>query len=473
MSTFTSSTATDHAIVIGGSIAGLLSARVLTKYFARVTVIERDHLPDAPTFRNGAPHARHAHGLLVRGQEIMEGYFPGMTAALLEQGAIRANLGQDLALSIGGVRVQPYVSALHIVACSRPLLENTLYQRLRANAQVQFIDGCDVVGLTTDASNRRVTGLRVQERGGSAPIEEFPADLVVDASGRNSKAPAWLEALGYAPPAETTVDAQAGYASRIYRRTQPFAQFKAIYGMPQAPHRSRGCILVPMEDDRWQVTLTGMNGDHPPTDDAGFMAFAKSVPVPELHAALTQMEPLTDAYGFRGGANRLRHYEKLPRYLEGLLAVGDAVYALNPVYGQGMTVAAMGVQMLDTMLEKVQPHGFKTQTGMARDFFTQLAKINAGAWQMATGQDARWPTAAAQQSLDPLTRLIQRYFDLVLATMVNNGEVAEAFTHVQNMLAAPTTLFHPRIVGQVLRARFGKDKQQAPRHHAVTQEGYV
>ena len=465
---------TDHAIVIGGSIAGLLSARVLTKYFDRVTVIERDHFPNAPTFRSGAPHARHAHALLVRGQEIMEGYFPGMTDALLAQGAIRANLGSDLAMSIGDVRMQPYASDLHTIVCSRPLLEHTLYQRLRALPQVQFLDGCDVVGLSTEASNRRVTGLHVQQRGiRNAATEELEADLVVDASGRSSKAPAWLEALGYVAPTETTVDAQAGYATRIYRRTQPFQQWKAIYGMPQAPHLSRGCILVPLEGDRWQVTLTGMNGDHPPTDEAGFMAFAKSVRVPEFYTTVAQAEPLTDAYGFRGGANRLRHYEKLPRHLEGLLAVGDAVYALNPVYGQGMTVAAMGTEILDAVLAKYQSVGFTTQTGMARNFFTQLARVNAGPWQMATGQDARWSTAAAQIRLDPLTRLIQRYFDLVLKTATTNGAVADAFSHVQNMLSAPTALFHPRIVGQVLRARFGNSKRQVSSPRAVTQEGYV
>jgi 2-polyprenyl-6-methoxyphenol hydroxylase-like FAD-dependent oxidoreductase len=472
--------ATDHAVVVGGSIAGLMTARVLTQYFARVTVIERDHLPAAPTFRTGVPHARHAHGLLVRGQQIMERYFPGMTDALIAQDAVRANAGRDLALSIGGVRVQPFASSLDIVACSRPLLEYTLYRQVRDLPQVTFITGCNVMGLRTDADNRRVTGIRLQPRDVElAPVAELNAELVVDASGRHSKAPAWLEALGYAPPTETEVNAQAGYASRIYRRTPdrdgaPPHAVKMIYGMPQAPDQSRGCILVPLERDRWQVTLTGMNGDHPPTDEAGFLAFARSVPVPEFYPTISQLSPMTDAYGFRGGANRLRHYEKLPRYLEGLLAVGDAVYALNPVYGQGMTVAAMGVETLDACLQAQRQRTGRDQTGLARTFFKQLARINAAPWQMATGQDARWSSAAAQIQLDPVTQLIQRYFDLVLQTLISDGEVAETFSHVQNMLTPPSALFHPRVVGKVIRNQIRRGKgQRQPQMQPATQEGYV
>lgn len=455
-----------HAIVVGGSIGGLLTARVLTNHFERVTVIERDQLPDSPTFRMGAPHARHAHGLLARGQQIMESYFPGLTAELLSQGALTANLGDEFVLSIGGARMQPFHSAVEGLAFSRPLLENALLRRVRALSQVQFLEGRDVVGFITDDQRTQVMGLRIQQRGSADhPILELEADLVVDASGRSSKLPEWLNAIGYVPPQEITVDANAGYASRIYRRTELLTSWKAVYAMPQAPHQSRGGLLIAIEGDRWLATLTGINGDHPPTDDEGFMAFAKSLPVAEIYNTIAKSEPLTDAYGYRKAANRLRRYDKLERYPGGLLALGDSVYALNPVYGQGMTVASLGALTLDESLFSVSSREELRDPALPSAFFKKLGKVIEGPWQMATGQDMRWPAAATEVKMDPITKLIQRYFDRVLATMMNNSEVAEAFNHVQNMLKPPTSLFNPRIVAQVLWAK----PQPAPAYVPVTQ----
>lgn len=452
-----------HAVVIGGSIAGMLTARVLTNYFTTVTVIERDVLPQTPEFRKGAPHARHAHGLLVRGQQILESYFPGLQTELLEQGAIPANMGTELSLYIGGQAVQAFPSELVINTCSRPLLEHTIGQRLRALPQVHFLQGYAVNSVCTDALGKRATGVRVQLRQGEAAEETIHADLIVDASGRTSRLPEWLAELGYPTPEETTVDAQAGYATRIYRRPANYAgSWKALYSIPQAPHQSRGCIIAPLEGDRWHVTLTGLNGDHPPTDEEGFLAFARTIPVPELHRALGQAEALTDPYGYRRGANRLRHYDRLPRYLEGLLAIGDAVYALNPVYGQGMTVAALGAVTLDEMLGNLRRHPANDPTGLARRFQRKLAQVIAGPWQMATGQDLRWPSAGADYRPDPVTRLVQGYFDRVLVAMVDNPEIAAAFAQVQNMLASPGTLFHPCIVWQVLRAGKREMNETAP-----------
>lgn len=441
-----------HAIVIGGSIAGMLTARILTNHFAQVTVIERDALPESPEFRKGAPHARHAHGLLVRGQQIMEDLFPGLTQELQASGAIPTSMGRELNLYIGGVRVKPFESELIITVSSRPLLENSIYRRLRDLPGVSFLLGYDVTGLTTDADRQRVTGISLRQRGqGDGALQELAADLVVDASGRGSRLPQWLEALGYQPPQETIVDSQTSYTTRIYRRSAG-SSLKTLYGMPQAPDHARGCIVVPVEGDRMLVTLIGLNGEQAPTDEAGFLAYAHSVPVPGFYEAIAAAEPLTEPYGFQRAANRLRHYDKLPRYLEGVLAIGDSFYALNPVYGQGMTVAALGALTLDACLhEHRRRHTVHDQTGLARGFHKKLAKVNSAPWQLATGQDLRWPCAAAGYRPDPVTRLVQRYFDRLLVAMADNGELAEAFSQVQNMLQSPTSLFQPRIVWQALR----------------------
>lgn len=449
-----------HAIVIGGSIAGLLAARVLTNHFTRVTVIERDRLPDNPEFRKGAPQARHAHALLGRGQAIMEQLFPGMIQELRDNGGVAMNMGRDFALYVHGAWCQPFTSTVVNTGASRPLLEYTLYRRLATNPQVQFLIEQEVLGLGSDESGKQVTGVHLRERGEGVHRETFlPADLVVDASGRDSHTPTWLAQLGLPTPAETTVNAFPGYATRIYRQPANFSgQWKGLYLMPMAPTHTRGGVILPMEADaqgpRWQVTLIGMAKDYPPTDEAGFLEFARTLPSLRLYDAIKDAEPLTAPYGYRRAENRLRYYEKLPRYLEGLLVCGDAVYALNPVYGQGMTVAALGSLVLDDCLtthRKRAPQG--EVTGLAQQFQKKLAAVIADPWQLATGQDLGWSVTEGGQQPDVITRLIQRYFNQVLDVMPHNTAVAEAFFHVQNMIKPPSSLFAPGIVWQVLRTR--------------------
>jgi 2-polyprenyl-6-methoxyphenol hydroxylase-like FAD-dependent oxidoreductase len=443
-----------HAIVIGGSIAGMTTARILTKHFRRVTIIERASLPIAPDFRKGVPQARHAHILLGRGQEILESLFPGLGQELLDQGATPVNMGSELALFNSGAWGQPFPSAINMIGCSRPLLENAIRQQLLRNPQVQLLVEQEVLGLTSDVQRQRATGIRLRNRrdltGGETTLT---ADLVVDASGRESRAPQWLTELGYVAPAESTVNAFAGYTSRIYRRPAHRREaWKAMYNMVSPPNFSRGGVILPMEGDLWQVTVMGMAKDYPPTDEAGFLAFLQAMPSPRMYEALKDAEPLTAPYGYRRAENRMRYYEKLPRYLENFLVAGDAVYAFNPVYGQGMTVAAMGSLTLEQCLQgQLRRHPNGDLSGLAQHYQRQLAQTMAAPWQMATGQDIRWPGTEGGLQPDAITRLIQRYLDRVLHTMPHNPTVAEAFYHVQNMLKPPTSLFHPRILWQVLR----------------------
>ncbi|MBV7332300.1 FAD-dependent monooxygenase [Chloroflexi bacterium TSY] len=446
---------TEHAIVIGGSIAGLLTARVLANFFANVTVIERDILPETPTFRKGAPQARHAHGLLVRGQMIMEEFFPGLTDELIVNGAIPTNMGSEAALYFGGKRLRPFVSALNPIGCSRALIEHQLYQRLRRYPQVDFLQGHVVDSICTDSAQTHVTAVRVRNRHQPQDVLKIiSASLVVDASGRNSAMPQWLAQLGYTPPAEITVDAKAGYATRVYRRPAHAPDWKVMYYLAEAPAQSRGGLIIPFEaneeGERWMVTLVGLNGDHPPTDEAGFLQFARSLPVPDFYAAIANAEPLSAPYGYQRAANRLRKYDQLPRYLDGLLAIGDAVYALNPVYGQGMTVAALGAKTVQQVLgAHRRRHAVTDQSGLAKRFQRELAKVVAGPWQLATGQDLRWPVTASEHKTGFMERLVQRYFDAVIRTMADDATIAEAFFHVQNMLHSPTTLFYPKIIRRV------------------------
>lgn len=456
------SPAYQHAIVIGGSIAGLTTARVLRNHFAQVTIIERDEPPTADAFRSGAPQARHPHVLLARGQNILEAQFPGIVQELIAAGAVPIYPGHEFRLFANQRWLAPFPSPIVCIGCSRPLLESTIYRRLAADPNVRMLHQQSVVGVCTDDQKTRATGAQLRPRTApDAPSQTLAADLVVDASGRGSQAPTWLAKLGYTPPQEAIIDAFTGYSTRIYRKpATASADWQAMYIMAMPPHTPRGAVIMPMEADeqgpRWHLSLVGMNADYPPTDEDGFLAFARSLSTPLLYEAIKNAEPLTAPYGYRQAENRMRYYETLPRYLENFLVTGDAIYAFNPVYGQGMTTATMVSETLDVCLNAHRHRmrhrmGEQTLTGLAQRFQKAAATVIAGPWQMATGQDARWPETEGGDEPDPVTRLVQRYLDQVLNRMPDSTIVAEAFFQVQHMLKPPTSLFHPRVLWQVLK----------------------
>ncbi|MDX1687665.1 MAG: FAD-dependent monooxygenase [Candidatus Promineifilaceae bacterium] len=381
----------NHAVVIGGGIAGFTAARVLSDHFAHVTVVERDHLPDAPVRRHGVPQARHAHNLLPEGQKILEALFPGLVDELLARGAVAMREGEQALFIAGREQEWPRRGLDVWIAASRPLLETAIYRRVDVHPRIHVLQGYEATGLSVSEDGRRVSGVLLRSRDSAHPTRtELAAELVVDASGRRSKATHWLAGLGYAPPSETTVDAFAGYASRIYRRPDGFeGTWKALYVRPHRRTGTRGGIIIPLEGNRWHVTLIGMARDYPPTDEEAFLAFARSLPTAELYEAIKEAEPLTKPFGYRSTGNRLRHYEALPDYLEGFLMTGDAVYTMNPVYAQGMTLAAIAAQTLQQVLEAQR---MRTDlTGLAERFQKELWQAVAGQWRQATMEDRRWP----------------------------------------------------------------------------------
>lgn len=435
-----------QAIVIGGSVAGLTAARMLTDHFERVTVIERDRLQDNPDYRKGVPQTRHAHLLLLRGMHNLDKMFPGLSQELADAGGVIVNVGQELIAYMRGNWLPSFTSDLNPIACSRPLLEQTIYRRLTANPQVNFIEEVEVCGLLTDETRSHATGISYRSRQAGGELQTLMADLVVDASGRTSNTPKWLEGLGYAPPAETTVNSFPGYATRIYERPANFNEhWKAAAIFPVAPHNTRGVVILPLEGNRWHVTLMGIQKDYPPTDEEGFMAFLRDLPTDKIYHILKEARPLSSIIGYRKAENRLYHYDRLPRYLERFVVLGDAVYALNPVYGQGMTVATMGSQTLADCLQAQKGNGDAAAlTGLARRFQKALGKVIAGPWQMATGEDMRWPETVGGEGLDLPTRLVQKYMDKYMEAMAFNAELTAQFFTVQQMMAGPETILHPK-----------------------------
>jgi len=440
-----------HAIVIGASIAGLLAARALSDHFDRVTVVERDTLPDTPDFRAGVPQGHHFHALLARGQYIMDSFFPGLSSELTRDGAPLLDWGRTMRFFLGGKWSSGYDNGLVTNTVTRIRLEWHLRQRLGEIPGISFVQRADVEGLLSDGGFRRVTGIRIRSRADQS-VSELAADLVVDASGRGSKAPEWLRSMGYETPAETIVNSFVGYATRWYEAVGETEWTALIVANEAARGQLRGGGVFHVEGNRLLAMMAGMNKDYPPTDEAGFIEYVKSLPTPALYEAIKDAKPISPIYGYRYDGSRRRHYEKLPRRPENFVLIGDAVCSFNPVYGQGMTVAAIDAEVLRDTLQK---HPGTDLTGFATGFQKALATAVNDAWIMATGEDLRYPGTEGQRP-GTMVRMIQRYTDQVVVAAGNDPLVARRFNRVMNMLDRPTALFHPSIMWRVLRHAVAK-----------------
>ena len=291
-------------------MGGLVAARVLSKVFDRVTLVERDVLDDSANPRRGVPQGRHAHGLLARGREVLEDFFPGLTEELVGLGAGRTDLQSGFRWINAGRLLSPEDSGLVGLGVSRPLLESRVRARVLALPNVTLLDGCDATGLTSTADRSRVTGLRVLRRTAGGGEEVLDADLVVDASGRGSRGPQWLQSLGYPAPEVEKVQIGLSYASRWYRR-DPDGPVGAAVGATTA--NPRGGVMINQEGDRWMVSIGGILGDAAPLDHEGFTAFAATLPSPAIHEVIRDAEPLTDAVRFRYPASSRRRHSMARR----------------------------------------------------------------------------------------------------------------------------------------------------------------
>jgi flavin-dependent dehydrogenase len=447
-----------HAVVIGGSLAGMLASRILVDHFDRVTLVERDRFPEGPVARTGVPQARHVHALLARGRGILEQLFPGLGAELTAAGAHLMDVAEDIAwLTPGGWGVR-FRSGIIMLSCSRDLLDWMIRGRVAAQPGLRLHDRVQVTSLVANADRTRVLGVALRRHAGpdggpadpAPPARELAADLVVDASGRGSRLPQWLAALGYPPPQESVIDASLGYASRLYRRPAARSGWTGAYLQAAPPARTRGGIILPIEGDRWLVTLIGGGGDHPPTDEDGFLEFLHRLPSPILYDAVRAAAPLSPITGYQATENRWRHYERLARRPEGLLVLGDAACAFNPVYGQGMTTAGLGALALDQALRE-QRRSNGDLSGLAARFQQALAKVNEAPWLLAIGEDVRYPTtekAGVRSGWG--TRLMHWYLDRLVARAARDAGLRRLLLEVLQMIKPPAVLSRPAVATRVL-----------------------
>jgi len=447
----TTPAAHQHVIVIGGSIAGLLTASALTQHFAKVTLIERDSLPRSADERAGTPQSKHPHNVLTRGMKIMESLIPGLEADLRAHGVTFANWGKNVRTLTQSGWLEDLETDLSSPVVSRALLEWLIRKHLLTVPTISFIENAQVQALLADESRQTIVGVTVKPRTPGAAAYDLTADFVVDASGRSSKSNEWLNALGYGTPTETTVDPKVGYATRLYKKPASYDKPWNIVYMPAKAPGTRGGAIFEIEGGIWMIALGGYAEDYPPNDEAGFIAYAKTLAEPDIYdAILLSAEPLGDIVGYRRTLNIVRHYEKMPRFPERFAVTGDAVCGFNPIYGQGMTAAAMGAELLGDSLTAASG-----LNGVGRAFQAKLAKQNEVMWLMSTGEDFRHASTVGTRP-GWTGRLIQRYMDWVIEILPFKDDAAVRFLHVVNLDMPPTALFHPSILGAVLRYRFGK-----------------
>jgi 2-polyprenyl-6-methoxyphenol hydroxylase-like FAD-dependent oxidoreductase len=441
-----------RALVIGGSIAGLTAARVLADCFEEVLLLERDALPDAPELRKGVPQGRQQHALLARGEQILEGLFPGLIASLVEDGAVRFDFGRDLCWHHFGREKLRFDSGVLTTTMSRPLLEHAVRRRVLALPNVRILDRCEVTGLCASEDRQRIVGVRTRRRDGAASPdeqEELPGELVVDACGRGSSTPRWLTELGHARPEETAVRVNVCYATRLYHRREPTGlPYRALYLMGTPPETKRIGALSPIEGGRWIAALAGMLGEHPPGDPEGFLEWTKGLATDELHRVLVDAEPASDIAVYKFPSHLRRHYERMERFPDGLVVLGDSHCSFNPIYGQGMTTAAIGALLLGEHVEEQRQRSGGSLVGLSRRFQARLAEATDAPWSMATGEDLRYPEIEAERPFG--YGFMKWYTARVHRAAAHDAEISLCFLRAMHMLDPPTVLLRPKMALRVL-----------------------
>ena len=432
-----------HAVVIGGSIAGLMTARVLAQYFATVTVIERDHIDPHPALHKSIPQGHHLHGLLLGGQQVMATLYPGFLARLDELGSVRCRLGEQFVVYqptgkgytfSGSVRERRDLG-IDFYCQSRGLLEYCVRQCTLENTNIRFWSECVVDDLSSRGSY--VEGVICRNDAGSNNVA---ADLVVDAGGRGSHAHRWLADLGFEVPSETNIGVDFAYSSTKFRVPDDYDRYneRLIFVTGPPPDFPNAGLMEIIEGDTWHVTLAGRFGNYPPRDEAGFLGYAKALPTTKLYELVKDAERVSDITSYRFPTSVWRHYERLQAFPEGFLVLGDAIASFNPFYGQGMSSAALQIMALQESLAQRSAEG-RGLAGLGLAFFPKAAEVVANPWTLAANLDLAFPKTQGERPPNFREELL--YFMGVDALAADDVQVQRFLAEVGG-LCRPLSALH-------------------------------
>jgi 2-polyprenyl-6-methoxyphenol hydroxylase-like FAD-dependent oxidoreductase len=462
----------DHrAVVLGASLAGLLAARVLSEHHAEVVLLERDELPTGAAPRKGTPHAVQPHGLLARGRLVLEELFPGFTAALVAQGALLGDLQAEVRFEVNRQAFASGSAGVQALAASRLAIEAEVRRRVLALPGVRAITNVDVLAPLHEGGVVRAA--RWRERDGGGAERQLPAALVVDCTGRGSHLPQWLRSWGLQAPAEERVQVGICYASALFRRSgrcahgEPGMEHVALFG-PVTNEQPRPGVLIaqePGEDGvpRWVAGIGGYAGDHPSGTLENLRERARDLASPGLIKVVHEAELIGEVMRYQFPHSQRRRYERLATFPEGLLAMGDALTSFNPIYGQGMTVAACEALALRRELAR------GTQ-GLARRFFRAAAREIDVPWQLAVGGDLSLDSVPGPRPLP--VRIVNAYIARLFRVAPHDAVVSNAFQRVVHMLDRPERLFAPRVLWRVLlKAGAATARRDSPAPHSGSAAG--
>jgi 2-polyprenyl-6-methoxyphenol hydroxylase-like FAD-dependent oxidoreductase len=422
-----------HAVVIGGSIAGLMAARVLTDYFAQVTVFDRDYIEAEPAVHKSVPQGNHLHALMLGGEQVLSSLYPGFTDRLQKLGAVRFRFGKEVAFFFPGGRAytptgsvrEPRDLGIDGYSQSRGLLEYCVRQSTLELDTLKFEGGTAVQGLIYD--HGQVRGVRVNRESGS---ETVAADLVLDAGGRGSRAPRWLVELGFQTPEESSIGCDFAYTSAKFRMPADYnaPEKVMLFGGPP-PKFTSAAGIGQIEHDTWIVSLAGRFGQYPPTDEDGFFAFAKSLPTRRVYELIKHAERVSDIFHHRFPTSLQRHYERLPAFPERFVVLGDAISSFNPVYGQGMSSAALQVRALQQLLND-RANGSQAQglNGLGAVYFPKAAEVIASPWILAASSDFAYPQTTGERP--PNMQEGARYFAALDSLVTEDPDVHRLLVEV-------------------------------------------
>jgi 2-polyprenyl-6-methoxyphenol hydroxylase-like FAD-dependent oxidoreductase len=371
-----------QAVVIGAGMAGLAAAGTLSNHFERVLVLDRDDLPPDAVHRSGTPQSRHVHGLLSGGLRALNEMFPGFTSRLASAGGVEIDFPLDMWVERGGFSPFPRRKLNIMTYCaSRPLIEFTTRQLVEQQPNILFRQGCRVHEILATRDAAIVTGVRCETANGRS--EMIPADLVIDASGRGTLTLELLKSIGRSVPEETSIGMDIGYSTGTFEIPDDSGRnWKGVATVPHAPQSSRGAVMLPREGKQWTLTLYGMHDDKPPGDWDGFLSYAKSLRTQTVYNAISIARRIGEIHRFALPASVLRHFERLGDFPRGLIPIGDAICRFNPVFGQGMSVAAIEAAHLNRLLS-ARAGDSEPLAGLARSYFDVVQDLIKTPWSAA------------------------------------------------------------------------------------------